>query len=387
VRIIVAPDSFKGSLTASEAAIAMEKGISVVFPDAEVIRLPIADGGEGTTDTLVKATQGRIRKTKVMDPLGDFVEAPWGILGDEQTAVIEMAAASGLTLVALEKRNPLLTTTYGTGQLINAVLDQGIRKLIIGLGGSATNDGGVGMARALGVKFLDSAGKELPNGGAALINLEKIDISGLDPRLAETTILAACDVDNPLCGPRGASAVYGPQKGATPEMVTELDQALSRYSNIAKAAVGKDIAECPGAGAAGGLGAGLMYFTPALLKPGIQIVLEATAFEEKVKHADLVITGEGRTDYQTAHGKAPVGIAALAQQYNVPTICLSGGLGSGHEEVLKRGVRGLMSIVPQPMPLEECMDSAAELVKAAAMRMCYLIQVGMSLSQMTNNAR
>lgn len=381
MRIVVAPDSFKGSLSSLEVANAMEEGILSVFPDAQVIKVPIADGGEGTTDSLVKATGGRFLKNKVMGPLGDMVEACWGILGDEQTAVIEMAAASGLTLIAKEERNPLITTTYGTGQLIIAALDQGIRKLIIGIGGSATNDGGAGMARVLGVKFLDSSGNELPSGGAALSNLEKIDCSGLDPRLAETTILVACDVDNPLCGPRGASAVYGPQKGATPIMIEELDQALKHYSYITKVTTGKDVAERPGAGAAGGLGAGLMIFTSAQVKPGVQIVLEATDFEEKVKHADFVITGEGRTDFQTAHGKAPVGVATLAQKYNVPTICLSGGLGTGYEDVLQKGIKGLMSIVAEPMTLEECIDSAAELVQAAASRLCQIIQVGMNMSK------
>ncbi|MDR3601579.1 MAG: glycerate kinase [Desulfosporosinus sp.] len=381
MRIVVAPDSFKGSLSSSDSANAMERGIISVFPDAQVIKIPIADGGEGTTDTLVHATGGRFIKSKVMGPLGDMVEACWGILGDEQTAVIEMAAASGLTLITKEERNPLLTTTYGTGQLIKAALDQGIRKLIIGIGGSATNDGGAGMAKALDAKFLDSSGNELPNGGAALRNLEKIDSSGLDFRLAETTILVACDVDNPLCGSQGATAVYGPQKGATPAMIEELDQALKHYSYIAKATTGKDVAERPGSGAAGGLGAGLLFFTSAQLKPGVQIVLEVTDFEEKVKQADLVITGEGQTDFQTAHGKAPVGVAALAQKYNVPTLCLSGGLGTGYEEVFNKGISGLMSIVAQPMTLKECMDSAAELVQAATRRLCQLIQVGMTMSK------
>ncbi|KJR45763.1 Glycerate kinase [Desulfosporosinus sp. I2] len=379
MRIVVAPDSFKGSLSSIEVANAMEEGILSVFPDAQVIKVPIADGGEGTTESLVKATRGRFMNNKVIGPLGNLVEACWGILGDEQTAVIEMAAASGLTLIATGERNPLITTTYGTGQLIKAALDHGIRKLIIGIGGSATNDGGAGMARALGIKFLDSSGNELPNGGAALRDLEKINCTELDPRLAETTILVACDVDNPLCGVRGASAVYGPQKGATPAMVEELDQALKHYSLIAKVTTGKDVAEYPGAGAAGGLGAGLMIFASAQLKPGVEIVLEATNFEEKVKHADVVITGEGRTDFQTAHGKAPVGVASLAQNYNVPTICISGGLGTGYEDVLQKGIKGLMSIVSQPMTLEECMDSAGELVKAATSRLCQLIHVGMTI--------
>ncbi|GAB6174218.1 glycerate kinase [Paradesulfitobacterium aromaticivorans] len=358
----------------------MERGILAVFPDAKVIKVPIADGGEGTTEALVSATGGRIVPYKVMGPLGETVEARWGILGDGKTAVIEMAVASGLPLLSKEKRNPLIATTFGTGQLIKAALDQGIRKLIIGIGGSATNDGGAGMARALGAKFLDKLDNELPDGGAALQSLAKIDVSELDSRLAETRILVACDVDNPLCGPRGASAVYGPQKGATPAMVTELDQALKHFADLAKSTTGKDVAETPGAGAAGGLGAGLLIFTPAELRLGIQIILEAAGFEDKVKHADLVITGEGRTDMQTAHGKAPVGVAALAQKYKVPTLCLSGGLGPGHEYVLQHGIAGLMSIVPQPMTLEECLAAADELVGAATARLCRLVKVGMHLN-------
>lgn len=380
MRIVVAPDSFKGSLSSIEVANAMEQGILSFFPEAVVIKIPIADGGEGTIDALVTATGGRMMRNEVMGPLGGLIKASWGILGDEKTAVIEMAAASGLPLVPEEERNPLITTTYGTGQLIKAALDHGMRKLIIGIGGSATNDGGAGMARALGVKFFDSSDNELPSGGAALKSLAKIDLSTLDPRLAETSILVACDVDNPLCGPRGASAVYGPQKGATPAMISELDQALRHYAGVAKMSLDKDIAESPGAGAAGGLGAGLMIFTSAQLRPGVQIVLEATNFEDKVKNADLVITGEGRTDFQTAHGKAPVGVAKLAKKYNVPIVCLSGGLGAGCEEVYKHGIDGLLSIVPQPMTLEACIDSSEELVQRATERLCRLIQIGNRMS-------
>jgi glycerate kinase len=381
VHVVVAPDSYKGSLSAIDVANAMERGIISIFPDAKVIKVPIADGGEGTVEALVTATGGCMMYNKVMGPLENTVEACWGILGDNETAVIEMAAASGLPLISKEKRNPRITTTYGTGQLIKAALDQGIRKLVIGIGGSATNDGGVGMAKALGVKFLDGSKNELPNGGAALKRLVEIDIRGIDPRIAETTILVACDVDNPLCGPRGASAVYGPQKGATPAMVEELDQVLKHYGEIAKQATKRDVAEVPGAGAAGGLGAGLMFFTSSQLRPGVEIVLEATNFEEKVKQADFVITGEGCTDFQTAHGKAPVGVAKIAQKYNAPTLCLSGGLGRGSEDVLQQGIGGLMSIVPRPMTLDECMDCAEELVYTATARLCQLVNVGMNMTE------
>jgi len=380
MHIIVAPDSFKGSLSAIEVANAMARGIISVFPEAQVTKVPIADGGEGTVEALVTATGGRMMYEKVMGPLGDTVDACWGILGDHETGVIEMAAASGLLLIPKERRDPRMATTYGTGQLIKIALDQGIRKLIIGLGGSATNDGGVGMARALGVKFLDEANHELPDGGAALKDLTEINTEGMDPRLAEATILVACDVDNPLYGPRGASAVYGPQKGATPEIINDLDQALKHYADIAKQTTGRDVAERPGAGAAGGLGAGLLLFTPSQLRPGVQIVLEATGFAEKVKQADLVITGEGCTDSQTAHGKAPVGVAKIAQHYNVPTLCLSGSLGSGCEDVLQQGIGGVMSIIARPMTLDECMGSADELVYEATARLCRLVRVGIAMA-------
>ncbi|MCE5287230.1 MAG: glycerate kinase [Pelosinus sp.] len=379
MKIVVAPDSFKGSLSATQVADAMEQGILSVYPKAQVVKVPIADGGEGTVEALVNATGGQIVTEKVLGPLGDSVEAAWGILGDQKTAVIEMAAASGLPLVPYGKRDPLRATTYGTGELIKAALDKGIRNIIIGLGGSATNDGGAGMARALGAKFFDKDNQELPNGGIALKNLACLDLNGFDPRIKECTITAACDVENPLCGPFGSSKVYGPQKGATPQMVAELDQALAHYAKIAKAATGQDVASFPGAGAAGGLGAGLLFFTPAKLKPGIEIVLEAAGFSAKVKDASLVITGEGNTDFQTAQGKAPVGVAKVAKAFGVPVICLSGGLGEGSEEVLGKGISGLMSIVPQPMALDECIKNAKVLLEEAAARMCRLVKIGQLL--------
>ncbi|KYZ76538.1 glycerate kinase [Anaerosporomusa subterranea] len=379
MRIVVAPDSFKGSVSALGVAEAMERGIRQVFPDAVVIKVPIADGGEGTVEALVAATGGQIIKQTVVGPLGEPVEAYWGVLADEETAVIEMAAASGLPLLSKEKRDPRLTTTYGTGELIKAALDRGLKKIIIGIGGSATNDGGTGMARALGARFLDKLGQDLPEGGAALANLSTVDLSGLDPRLSEVTLLVACDVDNPLCGPRGASAVYGPQKGATPDMVQQLDSALACYANAAKAATGRDVARLPGAGAAGGLGAGLLFFTAAALRPGVEIVLETVGFRTMVEAADLVITGEGRTDFQTAFGKAPVGVAKIAKEFRKPVICLSGGLGDGADDVLAQGIDAVMSIVPGPMALEDCILGGTELLEAAAARLCRVIKVGRSL--------
>ncbi|NLP41649.1 MAG: glycerate kinase [Veillonellaceae bacterium] len=379
MRIVVAPDSFKGSVSALGVANAMERGILTVFPEAEVLKAPIADGGEGTVEALVEATGGQIIYEQVMGSIGEPVKAYWGILGDGETAVMEMAAASGLPLVPQDKRDPRVTTTYGTGQLMKSALEKGLKKIIIGIGGSATNDGGTGMAQALGARFLDASGKELPQGGGALVNLAQIDLSNMDPRVAEAEIMVACDVDNPLCGPRGASAVYGPQKGATPEMVAELDNALAVYAKVAEKATGKDMANYPGAGAAGGLGAGLLFFTNAELRPGVEIVLEAAGFENMVATADLLITGEGRTDFQTAFGKAPVGAAKVAKQYNVPVVCIAGGLGDGADDVLCQGIDGLASTVPQPMSLEECMQAGDKIVEDATARVCRLIKVGMSM--------
>jgi glycerate kinase len=376
LRIVVAPDSYKGSVAAVAVAQAMERGILQVFPDAQVRQIPIADGGEGTVDALVAATGGRFCHTEVHGPLGEPLDARWGILGDGRTAVIEMAAASGLPLLAPERRNPRKTTTRGTGELMRAALDAGLRRIIIGIGGSATNDGGAGMARALGVRFLDGSGAELADGGAALADLARIDLSGIDTRLAQTEIIVACDVDNPLCGPRGASAVFGPQKGASPAMVDELDRALARFAQNARTATGRDVADNPGAGAAGGLGAGLLFFTPAVLRPGVEIVLDAVSFATAVADAAFVITGEGRTDFQTAFGKAPVGVARVAKRFAVPVFCISGGLGDGADDVLSHGVDAVMSICDKPMSLEECMRSGETLIEAAAARLCRVIAAG-----------
>ena len=325
------------------------------------------------------ATGGKLMHSDVQGPLGAPVRAHWGISGDGATAFLEMASASGLPLIPKEQRDPRITSTFGTGQLMKAALDAGLRCIVIGIGGSATNDGGTGMARALGVRFLDAQGVDLPEGGAALAQLAQIDLTNLDPRLAGINLLVACDVDNPLCGPRGASAVYGPQKGATPAMVTELDAALGVFAAVAAAATGRDMALQPGAGAAGGLGAGLLFFTPASLRPGVAIVLETTGFDAMVKDAHLVITGEGRTDFQTAMGKAPVGVAAVAKRHGVPVLCLSGGLGEGADDVLAHGIDALASIVHQPMALEDCMAQGEALLEAAAARVCRLLQVGRAL--------
>ena len=378
MRIIVAPDSYKGSVSALGVAEAMERGIHAVFPDAEVVKVPIADGGEGTVEALVAATGGRITRTEVPGPMGGPVLAAWGVLGDGATAVIEMAAASGLPLVPRDRRDPRVASTAGTGWLLKAALDAGLRKMVVGIGGSATNDGGTGMARALGAAFLDADGPAPARGRRGHGPPGPHRPRGPRPAPGPGAILVACDVDNPLTGPRGASAIYGPQKGATPEMVQELDRALGVLAQVALRATGRDIAGLPGAGAAGGLGAGLLWFTPARLRPGVEIVLEATGFEALVAEADLVITGEGRTDAQTAMGKAPVGVAAVAQRHGVPVVCLSGGLGDGAEAVLSRGIGALASIVPQPMTLEACVSQGAALVEAGAERVCRLIRIGMA---------
>ena len=374
MRIVVAPDSYKGSVSAVNVAEAMERGIHRVYPDAEVRQIPIADGGEGTVEALVTATSGQIRQARVTGPLGEQLTVPWGILGDGKTAVIEMAAASGLPLIPADRRNPCITTTFGTGELIRAALNAGLRKIIIGIGGSATNDGGTGMARALGVRFIAKDGSDLPEGGAALAQLKQVDLAGLDPRITEAEIIVACDVDNPLCGPRGASAVFGPQKGATPAMVAELDAALAHYATLAQEATGRQIVEQAGAGAAGGLGAGFLFFTPAQLKPGVEIVLKAVGFAEIVKDASFVITGEGRTDFQTAFGKAPVGVAKVAKQFDVPVFCLSGSLGDGADDVLAQGIDAVMSICDKPMELEECMSTGESLIEAASVRLCRIVR-------------
>ncbi len=374
MRIIVAPDSYKGSASALAVAQAMERGILKVFPSAEVCKIPIADGGEGTVEALITATNGQFRQTQVTGPLGDLITAQWGILGDGETAVIEMAAASGLPLLTPEQRNPRITTTFGTGELLRAALDAGLRKIIMGIGGSATNDGGMGMAQALGIRFTGDDGAELPHGGAALARLKQIDLGGVDSRLRETTITVACDVDNPLCGPRGASAVFGPQKGATPEIVAELDAALAHFATIASAVTGRQAAEQPGAGAAGGLGAAMLFFTPAQLRPGVDIVLDAVHFAEVVKGASFVITGEGRTDFQTAFGKAPIGVAKVAKSFNVPVFCLSGALGEGTDTLIDHGIDALLSICDKPMTLEEAMREGDALIEAAAARLCRIIR-------------
>lgn len=377
MRIIIAPDSYKGSMTAAEVATAMAKGVRRLFPEAELDLVPMADGGEGTVQALVDATGGRLITATVTGPLEEPVEATFGLLGDGQTAVIEMAQASGLPLVAPERRNPLLTTTYGTGELIRHALDQGARRLIIGIGGSATNDGGVGMAQALGARFLDANGEQIPAGGGALGALERIDLSKLDPRLAATGITVACDVDNPFTGERGAAAVFGPQKGATPEVVQRLDANLRHLAALIRRDLGHDVEQVPGAGAAGGLGGGLLAFLGAELRRGVEIVVDAVGLTERCAGAALCLTGEGGTDFQTVRGKTPMGVARAAKAHGVPVICISGGLGREYHQVYEVGIDAVTSIMPGPMMLAEAMARGPELVEEATERALRLVMVGL----------
>ena len=377
MKIVIAPDSFKGSLTALEVANAIKEGVKRVMPEAEIDEVPMADGGEGTVQALVDATGGQIITEDVCDPLGNQIQADFGILGDGETAVIEMAAASGLPLVPEDKRNPMFTTTYGTGELIRAALKRGCRKLIVGIGGSATVDGGAGMAQALGARLLDKAGNEVPRGGGGVEHLDRIDASQLDSRIAEATTVVACDVDNPLVGPGGGVEVYGPQKGATPEMVEKLDQYLDRYADIIKRDLGADVKKAPGAGAAGGLGAGLMAFLNAELKLGIDIVIDAAGLEQHLKDADLVITGEGMIDSQTIYGKTPIGVAKAAKKFNIPVIGIAGGISDDASVVYENGIDALMSIVSYPMSLETAIERAYELVANSTERAMRLLNLNL----------
>ena len=366
MKIVVAPDSFKGSLSAVQVADCIEKGIKLADPQCEVIKIPIADGGEGTVEALVNATGGEIIHKKVYGPLMKKIDSYFGVLGDKKTAVIEMAAAAGLRLVEENSRNPMNTTTYGVGELIKSVLDLGYKNIIIGIGGSSTNDGGMGMAQALGVKFYDKESRLLGNAGRYMGEIATIDTTDIDPRIFKTNIIVACDVKNPLFGMYGAAYVYGPQKGATPQIVEILDNGLRNLSNKMKQYLDIDISEIQGSGAAGGLGGGLIAFCKAQLAPGIEIIMKYCNFEEQVMNADLLITGEGRTDMQTCYGKVPVGIAKAAEKYNVPVVCLSGGLGEGYEETYKHGIDFALSHVRGPMTLEEAiLDTEAMLIERA----------------------
>ncbi|WGL57126.1 glycerate kinase [Kluyvera intermedia] len=379
MKIVIAPDSYKESLSALDVACAIEAGFREIYPDAEYVKIPVADGGEGTVEAMVSATQGRVIPVKVTGPLGEPVAGFYGVSDDEQCAFIEMAAASGLELLSPAQRNPLKTTSWGTGELIRHALDLGVRRIIIGLGGSATNDGGAGMVQALGAKLLTDEHQHIGQGGAELAALMKIDISELDSRLADCQIDVACDVTNPLTGEEGASAVFGPQKGATPEMVTNLDHALAHYAARIKQDLGIDVLSLEGGGAAGGMGAALFAFCGAKLRPGIDIVTEALHLDALVADANLVITGEGRMDSQTIHGKVPVGVARVAKRYHIPVIGIAGSLTADVGVVHQHGIDAVFSVLYRICSLDDALEQAGENVRMAARNIAAVMKMGQSL--------
>ncbi|WJY15865.1 glycerate kinase [Pectobacteriaceae bacterium CE90] len=379
MKIVIAPDSYKESLSAQEVAAQIEAGFREVFPDACYIKLPVADGGEGTVEAMVAATNGKIVHVNVTGPLGDNIDAFFGLSGDEQTAFIEMAAASGLERVPSQLRNPLLTTSYGTGELIRSALDHGVKHCIIGIGGSATNDGGAGMVQALGAKLLDAQGASIGFGGGELEKLAQIDISELDKRIKFCRFEVACDVTNPLTGDNGASAVFGPQKGATQAMILQLDSALKHYAAVIRHDLDIDVEQVSGAGAAGGMGAALQAFCGAELRQGIEIVTEALGLEALVRDASLVITGEGRIDSQTIHGKVPIGVARVAKRYNKPVIGIAGSLTEDVGVVHDHGLDAVFSILHNICSLEEALDNAAANVRMTARNIAATIKLAQKL--------
>ncbi|MGU3414728.1 glycerate 2-kinase [Enterobacteriaceae bacterium C34A] len=379
MKIVIAPDSYKESLSATDVAKAIEKGFRQIFPDAQYVNVPVADGGEGTVEAMIAATQGVAKTARVTGPLGQPVDAVWGLSGDGATAFIEMAAASGLALVPPDKRNPLLTTSRGTGELILQALDQGAKNIIIGIGGSATNDGGAGMVQALGVRLMDANGKEIASGGAGLISLNNIDISGLDPRLSACKLRVACDVTNPLTGELGASKVFGPQKGATEAMIVELDKHLAHYADVIKKSLHIDVLEVPGSGAAGGMGAALMAFLGAELGSGIEIVTQALNLEEQIHDCTLVVTGEGRIDSQSIHGKVPVGVAKVAKKYHKPVIGIAGSLTADVGVVHQHGIDAVFSVLTQIGTLEDAFRGTHDNIVRASRNVAATLRIGMAL--------
>lgn len=375
MKFVLAPDSFKESLTAKEVADAMEVGIKKIFKDAECVKVPMADGGEGTVQSLVDATDGKIYEVVVTGPLGNKVNAKYGILGDGQTAVIEMAEASGIHYVKKEDRNPLITTTFGTGELIKSALDKGVKKIIIGIGGSATNDGGAGMLQALGAKLLDKDNKEIPFGGGGLSELVKINLDDFDKRIKEVEIEVACDVSNTLTGKEGASAVFGPQKGATEEIIKILDENLHHYADIVNKTIGKDMENQKGSGAAGGLGFALLAFCDGKLNRGIDIVIKYADLSEKMKGASYVITGEGSIDSQTKFGKTPFGVLQVAKQYDIPVIGIAGNVGEGIDELYDLGFDSILSIMPGVMTLDKALSNAKENIENTLENVARLLSI------------
>ena len=373
--IVLAPDSFKESMTAKEACVAMERGIKKVNSNIQCIHVPMADGGEGTMQSLVDATGGEVYSLEVVGPLGNKVKAEYGILGNGEIGVLEMASASGIHLVSLEERNPLITTTYGTGEIIKACLDRGVKKLLIGIGGSATNDGGVGVIQALGGRLLDKEGNELGFGGGELEKLDRIDLTNFDRRLKDVVIEVACDVSNPLCGENGASYIFGPQKGASVEMIKILDNNLKHYAKVIKEQFGKDVLEIAGAGAAGGLGAGLMVFLNGNLKKGIEIVIEYSGLEKKVKNCDMVWTGEGSIDFQTQYGKTPLGVATVAKKYNKPVVALAGRVGDDIDILYEKGIDSIFGIMRGVTTIDEALKNGKENIERTSENIARLMEM------------
>ncbi|AZE55424.1 Glycerate kinase [Pseudomonas synxantha] len=366
MKIIIAPDSFKDSLSAAGVAQAIAEGLAQVLPDAQLVECPMADGGEGTVEAVLAACNGELRRQRVQGPLGGSVEAHWGWLADSRTAMIEMAEASGLQLVAPGQRDACSSTTYGTGELIRAALDAGAQRIILAIGGSATNDGGAGAMQALGVQLLDAASQPLPPGGLALARLSGISLDTFDPRLAQVRFEIAADVNNPLCGPHGASAIFGPQKGASPEQVVQLDGALGHFADHCAQVLSNDVRDQPGSGAAGGLGFAAKAFLGAQFRPGVEVVAELVGLDDAVRGADLVITGEGRFDAQTLRGKTPFGVARIAQQHGVPVIVIAGTLGEGYEQMYAHGVDAAFALPSGPMSLEQACSEAPRLLRERA---------------------
>lgn len=366
MKIVIAPDSFKDSLSAQGVADAVAQGLAQVWPDAQLIKCPMADGGEGTVESVLAACNGQWRRSWVRGPLGASVEARWGWLPDSHTAIIEMAEASGLQLVPPGQRDACSSSTYGTGELIRAVLDEGAGRVILAIGGSATNDGGAGAMQALGVALLDQHNRPLPPGGLALAELARIDLSKMDPRLAQVNFEIAADVDNPLCGPHGASAIFGPQKGASPEQVQQLDQALGHFAEHCAQALNKDVRDEPGSGAAGGLGFAAKAFLGAHFRSGVDVVAQLTGLAEAINGADLVITGEGRFDAQTLRGKTPFGVARIARQHGVPVVVIAGTLGEGYQALYEHGIEAAFALVSGPMTLQEACGDAPRLLTERA---------------------
>ncbi|MBV1812192.1 MULTISPECIES: glycerate kinase [Pseudomonas syringae group] len=366
MKIVIAPDSFKDSLSAQAVADAIASGLAEVWPDAELVKCPMADGGEGTVEAVLDACEGQWMSAQVSGPLGDSVSAQWGWLAQSRTAIIEMAMASGLQLLTLKQRDACLTSTEGTGQLISAALDAGAQRVILAIGGSATNDGGSGMLSALGARFLDRNDQPLPRGGRALTDLARIDLSDLDPRLANVRVEIAADVDNPLCGPTGASHIFGPQKGASPDQVLALDAALAHFADHSARTLGRDLRDSPGSGAAGGMGFAAKAYLNASFRAGVEVVADLTGLEQALVGADLVITGEGRFDAQTLRGKTPLGVARVAQRQRIPVIVLAGTLGEGYEQLYRHGISAAFALTSGPMDLEHACREAPRLLQERA---------------------